>query len=174
MCFSCFSNDIFLVFLAVCAGIKDIYSKVNFLDLTVWRKIKDSFYNCKKTIFPTSFLSLLLVCRHQKFVQDVCYVAVARQQPLQWLVIFRLAKILLGYIVTVGVPASLLKYQFAVRVCPYIRSCSVFLGFPSQPPRCNHQKIGGAQVLALLLLLSGHHHLPTARGRYGPAINNDF
>lgn len=53
-----------LVFIAVCAGIKDIYYKVNLPDLTVWQKIKGSFYNCKKTIFPTSFFPSLLVCRH--------------------------------------------------------------------------------------------------------------
>lgn len=45
MRFSSFSNDISLVFIAVCADIKDIYFKVNLPALTVWQKIRDGFYN---------------------------------------------------------------------------------------------------------------------------------
>lgn len=59
MCFSSFSNDISLVFIAVCAHIKDIYFKVDMPDLTDLQNIKDSFYSCKKTIFPPLFSSLL-------------------------------------------------------------------------------------------------------------------
>lgn len=95
-----------------------------------WQKIKGSFYNCRENNFSYFFPSLL-VCRHQIFVLDVCYVAVTRQQTLQWLVAFRLAKILLGYIVIAGVPASLLKFQFPVRVCLHIRPHPVFLEFLS-------------------------------------------
>lgn len=56
-----------LVFIADCAGIKDVYCKVNLPDLSIWKKINGRFYNCKKTNFPTCFPSLLF-CRHQKFV----------------------------------------------------------------------------------------------------------
>lgn len=130
MCFSSFSNDISLVFIVVCAGIKDIYFKVKFPDLTVRQKIKDNLYNSKKTIFPSfCFLSAGF------YAPNICLGCVLyciykaknlRVSSSIWNI-----QLLLPYIAIVGVLVSLMKCQFSLRACSCVRSYPVIFIPPS-------------------------------------------
>lgn len=56
MCFSSFSNNISLVFIAVCADIKDIYFKVILPDLAVCKIQRTASATAKKLFFLLFFL----------------------------------------------------------------------------------------------------------------------